>query len=106
MIEDAIKAITQMFSPPLRSVLWKSIALAIALIILAAIGLDRAIVWLIGNGSTSVEVRLGPHAHWPAEVIAWLLSFAAGFGVVVGGIMRAIPGQKVDAETSTPAAAK
>jgi RND family efflux transporter MFP subunit len=26
--------------------------------------------------------------------------------VVVGGIMRAIPGQKVDAETSTPAAAK
>jgi uncharacterized protein involved in cysteine biosynthesis len=30
---------------------------------------------------------LGPHAHWPAQVIAWLLSIAAGLGIVVGSVM-------------------
>ena len=87
MLGDAIKAFTQMFTPPLRAVLWKSIALGLALIVLAAIALERLIIWVVGSGSTSVEVTLGPHAHWPVEAIAWLLSIAAGLGVVVGGIM-------------------
>jgi uncharacterized protein involved in cysteine biosynthesis len=86
MLGDAIKALTQMFSPPLRAVLWKSIALALALIVLAAIALERLIVWLLGSESSSLEVTLGPHAHWPVQAIAWLLSIAAGLGVVVGGI--------------------
>jgi CysZ protein len=34
-----------------------------------------------------VETTLGPHAHGPAEVLAWLLSFAAGVGIVVGSVM-------------------
>ena len=87
MLEDAFKAITQMFSAPLRAVRWKSIALAVALIIILAIALDRLIVWLVGTGSSSAETALGPHAHLPVEAIAWLLSIAAGFGIVVGGIM-------------------
>jgi CysZ protein len=87
MLGDAIKAITQMFSPPLRAVLWKSIGLALALIIVVAIALDRLIVWLVGTGSTSVEVTLGPHAHLPATAIAWLISVAAGLGVVVGSVL-------------------
>ena len=37
MIDDAIKALTQLFSPPLRAVLWKSIGLALALIIVVCI---------------------------------------------------------------------
>ncbi len=44
MLDDAIKAITQMFSPPLRAVLWKSIGLALALIIVVGIVLERLIV--------------------------------------------------------------
>jgi len=40
MLDDAVKALTQMLSPPLRAVLWKSIALALALIVVAAIALD------------------------------------------------------------------
>lgn len=87
MLDDAFKAITQMFSTPLRMVLWKSIALALALIVVVAIALDRLIVTLIGTGSTTAETAFGPHAHLPAEAIAWLLSFATGVGIVVGGVM-------------------
>ena len=53
MLDDAIKALAQILSPPLRAVLWKSIALALALIVVAAIALDRLIVWLVGAGSAS-----------------------------------------------------
>jgi len=87
MIDAAIKAIVQMFSPPLRAVLWKSIALALALIVVVGIALDRSLTWLIGVGSTSVETTLGPHAHGPVEVLVWLLSFAAALGIVVGSVM-------------------
>src|SRR6516165_5196327 len=87
MIDAAIKAIIQIFSPPLRAVLCKSVGLALALIAAVGFALDRFIVWLIGTGSTSVETTLGPHAHWPAEALAWLLSIAAGLGIVVGSVM-------------------
>jgi CysZ protein len=87
MLDAAAKAIVQMFSPPLRTVLWKSIALALGLIIIFAAALYRLIVWLVGTGSTSAETVFGPHGHWPVEAIAWLLSIAAGLGVVVGSVM-------------------
>ena len=87
MIDDAIQAITQMVSPPLRAVLWRSIGLALALIVAVGIALERLIVWMLGAGSASVETTLGPHAHAPATALAWLLSFAAGLGIVVGSVM-------------------
>ncbi len=87
MLDDAVKALTQMFSRPLRAVLWKSIALALALIIAVAIAFDRLIVWLVGAGSTSAETAFGPHAHLPVEALAWLLSIAAGLGIVAGSVM-------------------
>ncbi len=86
MLDDAINAITQMFSPPLRAVLWKSVLLALALIVVAGIALDRLIVHLVGVGGVSVETTVGPHAHLPVDAIAWLLSVAAGLGIVVGGV--------------------
>lgn len=87
MLDDAIKAMTQMFSPPLRAVLWKSIGLAFLLIIGLAAALERIIVWLVGIGGTSAETALGPHAHFPVDAIAWLLSILAGFGIVIGSVM-------------------
>lgn len=87
MLDDAIKAITQMFSPPLRTVLWKSIGLAFLLIMGLAAALERIIVWLVGIGSTSAETALGPHVHFPVDAIAWLLSILAGFGIVIGSVM-------------------
>lgn len=87
MFQAAIDALTQIFSPPLRAVLWKSIGLALALIIAVSIALDRAIVWLVGAGSSLGQTALGPHANLPVEALAWVLSIAAGFGIVVGGVM-------------------
>ena len=87
MFQAAIDALTQMFSPPLRAVLWKSIGLALALIIVVSIALDRAIVWLVGAGTSWGQTALGPHANLPIEALAWVLSIAAGFGIVVGGVM-------------------
>jgi CysZ protein len=87
MIDDVIHAIEQMFAAPLRAILWKSIGLALVLIIVAGIALDRLLVHLIGMGSASVESTFGPHAHTSVGVVAWLLSFAAGLGVVAGSVM-------------------
>lgn len=86
MLDDAFKTLGQMLSPPLRAVLWKSIGLAIALIVIVVIALDRLIIWLVGAGSAAVESGFGPHAHLPATAIAWLLSVAAGLGIVAGSV--------------------
>ena len=86
MLDDAIQAITQMFAPPLRAVLWKSIGLALALTIVAGIALDRLIVHLVGAGSASVETTFGPHAHMPVWAMAWFLSLAAILGIIVGSV--------------------
>jgi CysZ protein len=87
MLDDAIKAITQIFAPPLRALLWKTIGLALALIVAAGIALDRLIVHLIGAGGASLETTFGPSAHAPASAIAWLLSIAAGLGIIAGSVM-------------------
>jgi CysZ protein len=86
MLDDAIKALTQMVSPPLRAILWKSIGLALALIVVAGIVVERLIVGLLGAGGASVEATFGPQAHMPVSALAWLVSLAAGLGIVVGSI--------------------
>ena len=87
MLEDAARAVSQMFSPPLRAVLWKAIGLALALVVVVAIALNRLIVWLLGAGGAAVESGLGPHAHLPATILGWVLSIAAGLGILVGSVM-------------------
>ena len=86
MLDDAIKAIIQIFAPPLRAVLWKSIGLALALIVVAGIALDRLLVHLVGAGGATVETTFGPHAHLPVSAIAWLVSIAASLGIIVGSV--------------------
>jgi uncharacterized protein involved in cysteine biosynthesis len=87
MLEDAARALSQMLSPPLRAVLWKAIGLALVLIVVVAIALNRLIAWLLGAGGTALEHGLGPHAHMPATVLGWILSIAAGLGILVGSVM-------------------
>ncbi len=87
MLDDAVKAFTQMLSPPLRAVLWKSIGLALALVVAAGIALDRLIIWLAGAGGASLETIFGPPAHLPVSALAWMLSIAASLGTLVGGIL-------------------
>jgi CysZ protein len=86
MLDDVVNAVTQILSPALRAVLWKSILLALALIVVVGIALDQLIVYLVDLGGTSVETTVGPHAHLPVDAIAWLLSIAASLGIIVGGL--------------------
>jgi uncharacterized protein involved in cysteine biosynthesis len=86
MFDAAVAAVTDMVSPPLRAVLWKSIGLALALIVGIGVAVDRLIVHLVGAGGAFVETSLGPHAHLPVDAIGWLLSIAAGLGIIVGAV--------------------
>jgi uncharacterized protein involved in cysteine biosynthesis len=84
MFDAAFKALTQMFSPPFRRVLLKSIGLSVLMIILVGIGLNRVFSWLAADGATWAEATVGGHTAW--QVLAWVLSFAATLGVLTGAI--------------------
>jgi len=86
MIDAAVKALSQILSPPMRSILWRSIGLALVLITVLAIGLQRLLSWLATNGEGWAEAMLGPNFHTTLNVLSWVISIAAGLGVVVGGI--------------------
>jgi CysZ protein len=76
MIADALDAFSQMFSPPFRRVLWKSLGLTAALLVAAWIALDRLAVSYI---------HVGP--AW----LSFVLSALVGVGLVVGAIVLAPP---------------
>jgi uncharacterized protein involved in cysteine biosynthesis len=87
MLDDVINAFTQLFAAPIRALLWRTIGLALVLIVIVGIFLERAIVYLVGIGGASVENTLGAQAHAPVHALAWLLSILAGFGIVIGSVM-------------------
>ena len=86
MIDAAVKALSQILSPAMRSILWRSIGLALVLITVLAIGLQRLLSWFATSGEGWAEAMLGPNFHTTLNVLSWVVSIAAGFGVVVGGI--------------------
>src|ERR1700759_1357456 len=86
MIDAAVKALSQILSPPMRTILWRSIGLALVLIAVLAIGLQRLLGWFATNGVGWAEAKLGPNFHATLNVLSWVVSIAAGFGVVLGGI--------------------
>jgi CysZ protein len=86
MIDAAIKAMSQMMSPPMRSILWRSIGLALVLIVVLAIGLQRLLSWLATSGEVWAEAALGPHFQTPLNILAWIVSIAAGLGIVFGAV--------------------
>ncbi|RXH19727.1 sulfate transporter family protein [Bradyrhizobium guangzhouense] len=86
MLDAAVKALSQMMSPPMRSILWRSIGLALVLIVVLAIGLQRLLSWFATYGEVWLEGLLGPGWHSSLEVLAWIISIAAGFGVVFGSV--------------------
>jgi len=46
MLDAAVKALSQILSPPMRTILWRSIGLALVLVTVLAIGLQRLLSWL------------------------------------------------------------
>jgi CysZ protein len=76
MIEDAIAAFAQIFTPPFRGALLKSLAMTIVLLILIWFGLDRLVAYF-------VHVETG----WLATALSWLV----GLGLVVGLVFLVAP---------------
>lgn len=84
MFEAAAKALAQMFSPPFRQVLWKSIGLALVLIVVIGIAFNRVFSWLADSGAAWAEASTGGHTAW--QILAWMLSIAATLGVITGAV--------------------
>jgi CysZ protein len=86
MLDAAFKALADLFRPPLRAVLVKSILLALALIVVIGIVLERTLTSLAESGTTWAEQTSGfaPHSLWAAA--AWLLSIMAGVGILTGAV--------------------
>jgi CysZ protein len=63
MIQDALDAFVQIFTPPFRATLLKSLALTIGLLIIVWFGVDRLLVSFIGFGppwlSTTIAILAG-----------------------------------------------
>jgi CysZ protein len=87
MLDAAVKALSQILSPPMRSILWRSIALALVLIAVLAVGLQRLLSWLATSGEVWAEAALGPSFQTPLNILAWIVSIAAGLGVVFGAVL-------------------
>ena len=86
MLDDAFKALTQMISPPMRGILWKSIGLSLVLIAVIGIVMQRLMSWLAGTGAVWLEALLGPSFDSTVNVLTWVLSIAASFGIVLGAV--------------------
>ena len=86
MFDAAAKALSQMFTAPLRRVLLKAVGLALLLIVIIGIVMQRGLSHLAENGATWAEQTSGfaPHAAWSA--LAWVLSILASLGIVTGAL--------------------
>ncbi|HEX5508552.1 MAG TPA: sulfate transporter family protein [Pseudolabrys sp.] len=86
MLDAALKALAQMFTAPLRGVLVKAIGLALILIVVIGIGLERVFSAFAENGANWAEATYGfaPHAAW--QLLAWVLSVMAGLGILTGAL--------------------
>ena len=94
MLDAAFKALAQMFSPPFRKILLKSVGMALLLIIVAAIGLHRVLVWFAEGGQAWLQTTLGLTSTTPLTILSWVISIAAALGIVAGSIflMPAVSG--------------
>jgi len=86
MIDAVVKTLSQMFTPPFRHVLLKSIGLALVLLVVFAIGTYHGFTWLATSGAVWGESHASvlPHAFW--TVLVWIFTFAAGIGIVTGAV--------------------
>jgi CysZ protein len=87
MLDAVVKALGQMFSPPFRTVLLKSVGLAITFLALIVIVLFRLLEWLSGAGTEWLEAMFGPAVHGPLAVMGWIVAIALGLGLFTGAVL-------------------
>lgn len=86
MFDAALKALGQMFTPPFRTVLLKSIGLAILLLFLFGLGLQRLFAWLSAQGAGYLEGITGPGMQTPLHALLWVLAILSGFGLFFAAV--------------------
>jgi CysZ protein len=86
MLHSAALALSDVLSPPLRAILWRAVGLALVLVAVLAIALQRLLGWFATSGEVWLEGALGPSFHAPLTILAWIVSIAAGLGVIVGAV--------------------
>jgi len=86
MIDGAMRALSQMFTPALRHVLLKAVGLALILIVIIGILMQRLLAAWAETGANWAEQATGmaPHAVWSA--LAWVLSIMASLGIITGAL--------------------
>jgi CysZ protein len=86
MLDAAGKALSQLFTPALRGVLLKAAGLALAIIVIIGIILQRVLSALAESGTTWAEQTSGmaPHGVW--ATLAWVLSIMASLGIITGAL--------------------
>ena len=86
MIDAFIKALSQMFTPALRRVLLKAVGLALIVIVIIGILMQRLLAALADAGANWAEQASGmaPHSAWAA--LAWVLSAIAALGIITGAL--------------------
>ncbi|WP_374546013.1 sulfate transporter family protein [Rhodoblastus sp.] len=82
MIDDAVESLRDIFTPPFRAVLLKSLGLTVALLAALWLILERGAIWLTTSGSSWFE-----GAPW----LKTLVEVAAGLGLFVGLIFLIAP---------------
>ena len=81
MFDAALAAAAQIFTPPFRKVLFKTLALTLALLALAWVGLEKLLV---------AALALPIAAPYP--FVTAILSFVGGVGLVIGLAFLVTPG--------------
>ncbi len=86
MFDAALTALTQLFTPPLHKVLMKAVGLALLLIVIVGIVLNRIINALAASGATWAEHTSGFASQAAWSTLAWVLSIMASLGIVTGAL--------------------
>jgi CysZ protein len=69
-LDAAVEALSQILSPPMRSILWRSIGMALVLITVLALGSQRLLIWFAEYGEVWAEGLLVPGFHGTLNVLA------------------------------------
>jgi uncharacterized protein involved in cysteine biosynthesis len=65
-------------------VLLKAAALALLVIVLLGVALNRLLAWMVGGGAAWAEAGTGWHSPW--EILAWILSIVMTLGMITGAV--------------------
>jgi uncharacterized protein involved in cysteine biosynthesis len=87
MLDAVFKALGDMFSPPFRLVLFKSVGLAVLILTAAVIAVFRLLEWLSGAGMNWLEGATGSFSHMPLAVLSWVIAVALGLGLFTGAVL-------------------